>query len=90
MAEISGNTYPVRERLKALGGVWNPEKKVWIVPDERAEAARAIVAAGPVGTRRREPVYWRCQVCGAKRTRYNPIYRSGECRDCYEERKMGY
>ena len=28
----SGNTYPIRAAIKKLGGKWDAEKKVWIVP----------------------------------------------------------
>jgi len=35
-------------------------------------------------------VHHKCIVCGARASRHLRIYRSGECRDCYEERKMGY
>ena len=29
----------------------------------------------------------RCRVCGAAPTRWSRIYRSGECRECYLDRK---
>lgn len=45
MQLITGNTYPVREDIKALGGTWNKAFKGWNVPDDKAEEARAIVAA---------------------------------------------
>jgi hypothetical protein len=33
MIAISGNTYPVRDQLKALGGKWDPAKKAgWCRP----------------------------------------------------------
>jgi len=41
---ITGNTFPVKEHLKALGGRWNAASKGWMVPEARAEEARAIVA----------------------------------------------
>lgn len=48
MKLITGNTYPVKEEIKALGGTWSKASKGWLVPDERADEARAIVAgAGP-------------------------------------------
>lgn len=28
----SGNTYPIRAAIKSLGGHWDAERKVWIVP----------------------------------------------------------
>ena len=45
MTTITGNTFPVKEELKKLGGKWNPTAKGWDVPDNKADAARAIVAA---------------------------------------------
>lgn len=41
---ITGNTYPVKEQLKALGARWNPDAKAWMVEAEKAEQARNIVA----------------------------------------------
>jgi hypothetical protein len=43
MQLITGNTYPVKDQLKALGARWNPENKGWMVPDEKAQVARDIV-----------------------------------------------
>lgn len=47
---ITGNTYPVRDQIKALGGRWNAEAKGWMVPDDRAEEARKLVAGAPAKT----------------------------------------
>lgn len=48
MTTITGNTYPVKEQIKALGGRWNRDAQGWDVPDNRADEARALVAnAGP-------------------------------------------
>jgi hypothetical protein len=45
---ITGNTYPVKEQIKALGGRWNKACQGWDVPADQAAAARALVAgAGP-------------------------------------------
>ena len=44
MTAIGGNTFPVRGALKALGGVWNKERKAWMVPDDKAEEAKRLVA----------------------------------------------
>lgn len=43
---IYGETYPVREELKALGGRWDRRAGSWRVPVDRAEEARKIIAAG--------------------------------------------
>lgn len=97
MVLITGNTYPVKEQIKALGAKWNADAKGWMVPADKADAARALVANGagaaaPQASSQSSsrPRYSKCQVCGSKATQYNRIYGSGECRDCYEERKMGY
>ncbi len=44
MIAITGNTYPVKNQLKALGARWNPDQKAWMVREELAAAARQIVA----------------------------------------------
>lgn len=45
---ITGDTYPVKSQLRALGGTWNHAKQAWMVPAERAEEARRIVREQPV------------------------------------------
>lgn len=46
LVAVTGNTYPVRDRLKALGGRWDGRDQPG--PADRLEEARAIVAAaGP-------------------------------------------
>ena len=44
MQTIIGNTYPVKDAIKALGGKWNKTAKGWDVPDEVADEARALVS----------------------------------------------
>jgi hypothetical protein len=51
MQLITGNTYPVKEAIKALGGKWNKPRQGWEVPDDKAEEARALVANAPVSIR---------------------------------------
>lgn len=48
MITIIGNTFPVKEELKALGARWNKEKRGWDIEDRLAAKARAIVARGAV------------------------------------------
>jgi hypothetical protein len=98
MKAITGNTFPVKDKLKALGGKWDADNKVWKVPDDKEQEAKAIVAAGlpPGAAQPAKSTYRpsRCKTCGCAPTRYNPIYRSGNCKDCWlsekEEREMGY
>ncbi len=48
MVLVTGNTYPVKDAIKALGGQWDRAAKGWRVPDDRAAEAFALVdAAGP-------------------------------------------
>jgi len=78
MKQITGNTYPVKDQLKALGGKWLVNSAPKTVPSYNSYNPR------------------KCRVCGVVQT-FNArgfpnvkIYKSGECQDCYEERKMGY
>jgi len=41
---ITGNTYPVRAELKALGATWNKAAQGWNVPDKHKDEALLIVA----------------------------------------------
>ncbi|MGH6862729.1 MAG: hypothetical protein ACRECN_00390 [Methylocella sp.] len=68
MTAIKGNTYPVKDALKALGARWNPAAKAWMISDELAPRAWAIVggaprpAASPKASAR--PHYNTCHDCG--------------------------
>jgi hypothetical protein len=91
--QLSGNTYPVKDELKALGCKWDADAKCWTAPADKADEARAVIAKGGSGaasTERKPFKHYKCNVCGVKADRYTRIYGSGECGDCYEERKMGY
>lgn len=48
MTKISGNTFPVKDQIKALGGRWNAAEKCWMIADAaKAAQALALVAAAP-------------------------------------------
>lgn len=66
MIEITGNTYPVRERLKALGCKWSAARKCWLAPTpEIAAQAQALVPpSARCGGVRRGPRT--CDTCGAR------------------------
>lgn len=66
MPLITGNTYPVRVELRGLGGTWNKAMQGWDVPEDKAEEARAIVAAAPAQERRSHS---RPRSCPSRRTR---------------------
>ena len=100
MVLVTGNTYPVKDQIKALGGKWDAENKGWKGPADKAAEAQALVAGAPVQAKSSKPSGSyrpkKCCVCGVVQTTNSrgypnvKIYRSGECQDCYEERKMGY
>ena len=46
-AAVIGKTYPVRDKLRALGARWNPERKAWMVPVDSWGRAMRIVK-GPL------------------------------------------
>src|SRR5436853_517110 len=50
MIAISGNTYPVKDQLRSLGGKWDANQKAWLVPDEKAEEAKKLVTGAVAAT----------------------------------------
>ena len=67
MITITGTTYPVRQKLRDLGGRWNPDAQGWDVPDNKADEARAIVAAAGPSTYTPRP---RRRPYSGRRSRY--------------------
>lgn len=53
LTKIAGNTYPVKDQLKALGARWNGDDKCWMISADKADEARAIVAGSKAPARRR-------------------------------------
>ena len=67
---ITGNTYPVRDQIRALGGTWDAAAKGWRVPADKADEARKLVA-GTAPKRRPSTSSYRpngmggiCAACG--------------------------
>jgi hypothetical protein len=99
MVPVKGNTYPVKEQLKALGGRWNADQKLWMVPSIKESEAKSIVSNAPVqkrkplgrldiiaiGARKQGLTPGVCASCGDKCK-----YPYTECWGCKEERDMGY
>jgi len=54
---LTGNTYPVKEQLKALGATWNPRARGWNAPTENVDAARALVYPKTPATKYRSRLY---------------------------------
>jgi hypothetical protein len=41
---VSGNTFPIKDEIKRLGGVWDRYEREWLVPDKKtAEALRGLM-----------------------------------------------
>lgn len=86
---ITGNTYPVKDALKALGAKWSADSKCWTITDKKADEARKIVAGAPApaprvagkcsdcGTACKAP-YTLCWDCKSKRDQ-----RAGKCAKCH-------
>jgi len=83
MTTITGNTYPVKDAIKVLGGRWNSVAKGWDVPDDKAEQVRALVAAAGPSTytpRARSRYRGRRQFEGEGRSEHYQN-RRGRCED---------
>ena len=89
--EIRGNTFPVKEQLKALEGKWNAAKKCWEVPRYRADEARKLVAAAPKDSNGSRPKVTNCVNCGERLDNYQIQRGYRRCLDCVEggSRYMG-
>lgn len=80
MVSIYGNTYPVKEQLKALGARWDKDARVWMIDESRADEARRIVA----GAGERRPAETRtCWECGCSFTHADCRKRGGDWSDSY-------
>jgi hypothetical protein len=99
LVKIEGNTYPVKESLKALGAKWNPDIKSWMIDPAKMEQANQIVKNAPPQEKKQltseDFVAMRARkngetpgVCSACRAKCK--YPWTECWDCREERQMGY
>jgi len=85
---ITGNTYPVKDQIKALGGQWNKAAKGWNVPAERADEARALVNAPgrQYAPRQDRPKYGRRTRYGSRYARFSSgaevfTNQNGRCED---------
>ena len=53
MVLVVGNTFPVKEELKRLGGAWDARNRGWLVPEQHSAEANHIVAEAGQKTARR-------------------------------------
>ena len=82
---ITGNTYPIKDQIKALGGKWDADQRAWMVPANKAEEAKALVANAPKEEKAKSDgkkrYFAKCADCGIASHGW---YR---CRDCNMERQ---
>lgn len=86
---ITGNTFAVKDGLKALGGKWDADAKGWRVPEDKVEEAQALVASAPAEDKStKKPFqrkkYYSCQQCGSRQNRGYKL-----CWDCKSEYDNG-
>lgn len=66
---ITGNTYHVKDQIKALGGRWDGERKAWMVSAIKAGSAQRLVdrtyrrTGCECGSREGIPREGDCQIC---------------------------
>ena len=86
---ITGNTYPVKEALTAIGARWDDYLKAWMISPDKADRAREIVAgAGPKAAFAGRSSYAgretkRCWECGGSFTYSDAKRNGGDWSDSY-------
>jgi hypothetical protein len=49
---LTGNTFPVKDQIKNMGGIWDGDRKAWLMPDaDRLAKAKALLtpaASAPI------------------------------------------
>jgi len=74
---VTGNTYPVKDQIKALGGRWDANAKGWRVPADKADEAQKLVAGAPTATRKAYDGRI-CRNCGHRERRNARGYVQGD------------
>lgn len=46
LVPVEGRTYPVKDRLKAMGATWDPIMKTWLIEEDKLQEAKLIVRRG--------------------------------------------
>lgn len=71
---LKGNTYPISTSIRNMGGKWNKEEKVWMVPQENYE--KLLASIPPLPKERKNATTRTCYECGGKST-YVQCVRNG-------------
>lgn len=90
MKLIKGNTYPIKEQLKGLGGKWNADMRAWEVPDDKEQEALKLLSSQPAKPqffpkkRSSSPAsFKRCWECGCSFTYADAKRYGGDWKDSY-------
>jgi hypothetical protein len=78
---VTGNTYPVKDSLKAMGGRWDAANKGWRVPTAKAAEAQALVTGAPRSAPRAVSTYRRSAPRGRCGSREDEP-RDSDCASC--------
>lgn len=92
---ITGDTYPVKDQLRALGGKWEAGVRGWRVPADKAAEARKLVADAayartkdaPSASGKRDAVA--LVAGGARHSSCRSNQKSGSCETCGDYKKPG-
>lgn len=80
---ITGNTYQVKDRLKALGARWDGDKKAWMVSEKRADVIRGLNIAGiVVASAEPKPLATAAPAVGYVSCKTAPAYTGNRCAEC--------
>ncbi len=64
---LSGNTYAIKEAIKASGGIWDGRQKAWLMPSQEAlEAMKAKMKPSSARPPRRNSRSGCCKECGGR------------------------
>lgn len=92
---VTGNTYPVKDSIKALGGRWDADAKGWRVPADKVAQAQALVAGAPksasnAGSRAPRAPRTTCVCCGGRLDTFQVRRGFKFCSsDCANDMKLG-
>lgn len=52
---LAGNTFPIKDKIKSLGGHWDGDRRMWWLGIAKAEDAKTLCDAAPADDAPREP-----------------------------------
>lgn len=57
---LTGNTFPVKDKIKALGGIWDGQRKAWLMPNaDKLAKAKALLPSSNTASNSRSSSYSR-------------------------------